>query len=362
MMHNCNSLSYNKEDFITPILKVTENCNFSCDFCRYHLNERKRVMDFETYKAVVGKACDYNMSHGWKHLNVIYHGGEPLLWGIQNFERSVAFQEELKKKHPGISIINNIQTNGSLLNQQWIGFLKEKNFHIGVSIDGPDEINFHKNHSGNNAVIHNIHELNHAGCNFGILSVITNAHKGYANQYYDFLIENSIHSVGFCYCVYDDKQGITVDNGILSDFLIAFFNRYYFGNYHLRVREFEYVMQLCLGASTNACTFSFRNKCGYALSILPNGDVFFCDPYSFDAKTLGNILINDFFEIQNSKELITIVTDAKESARHECDKCEIHDICGGGCYRHVLSNGKNAFCETFKVLYPHIRQIVSNSV
>lgn len=359
-MNNCGTLSCRREDHITPILKVIENCNFSCDFCRYHLNERKSVMDFEIYKIIIEKACAYNVSHGWNHLNVIFHGGEPLLWGIQNFEKAMSFQGELKKKHPGLSINNNIQTNGSLLNQQWISFLKENDFHIGISIDGPEEINFHRISSGNRSVIHNIHELNNARCNYGILSVITNAHKGYADNYYDFLVENGIHSVGLCYCVYDDKKGVTVDNVILSDFLLRLFNRYYYGDYHLRVREFEYVMQLCLGASTNACTFSYRNKCGYALSILPNGDVFFCDPYSFDSKALGDIATNDFFDIQNSKELIEIVKKAKESTRLECDMCDIHDICGGGCYRHVLSNGKNAFCETFKVLYPYIKRVISN--
>lgn len=350
----------NRGDFITPILKVTENCNFSCDFCRYHLNNRKSVMDFGMYKTVVEKACDYNVSHGWMHLNVIYHGGEPLLWGIQNFERAIAFQNDMKQKYPGMSFINNIQTNGSLLNQQWIGFLKDNAFHIGVSIDGPEEINFHKNKGGNQIVLHNIQELNQAECHFGILSVITNAHKGMADKYYDFLVENSIHSVGLCYCIYDDKKGLTVDNDILSDFLTKLFNRYYFGNYPLRIREFEYVMQLCLGATTNACTYSNRNKCGYALSILPNGDVFFCDPYSFDTKALGNILVEDFFSIHCSKELTTIINDAKESARRECDNCEIRDICGGGCYRHVFSDGKNAFCKTFKLLYPYIQNTINN--
>lgn len=362
MSCKCNSLSCDKEDFITPILKVAENCNFSCDFCRYHMNKQNSMMDFEIYKAAVKKACDYNVSHGWKHLNVIYHGGEPLLWGLDNFEKAIDFQNELKKDYPSVSFLNNIQTNGSLLNQQWIDFFKDEGFQIGISIDGPEEINFHKNSSGNSLVLDNIHKLSQSNCKFGILSVITNTHKGFADKYYDFLMKNSIHSVGFCYCIYNNHNGITVDNDILSSFLIEFFNLYYNGRYHLSVREFEYVMRLCLGETTNACTFSFRNRCGYALSIRSNGDVFFCDPYSFDSTAIGNIIKDNFFDIKSSKELKEIVDDAKESAKRECNKCEIHDICGGGCYRHLLPNGKNAFCKTFKILYPHIQRTISNSI
>lgn len=363
MNKQCRPFLCDNVEFITPIIKVTENCNFTCEFCRYHTNERRSIMGIETYKTIVEKACEYNISHGWNHLNVIYHGGEPLLWGYQNFAQAVSFQSILKKKFPSIEIINNVQTNGSLLNQQWIDFFKDNGFHIGVSIDGPSEINFHKNvyEDKKETVLANICKLNQAGCKFGILSVITDAHDGYANQYYDFLVKNKIHSVGLCYCIYDDKKGITVKNEILSSFLLELFDRYYFGDYHLRIREFEFVMQLCLGSTTNACTFSYRNKCGYAFSILPNGDVFFCDQYSFDVSPLGNILKNTFFDIKSSKDLKSVVDNAKETAIKDCDKCEIHDICGGGCYRHLLPNGKNAFCKTFKVLYPHIQRTISNN-
>ena len=78
-------------------------------------------------------------------------------------------------------------------------------------------------------------------------------------------------------------------------------------------------------------------------------------------KYLEYIHKDDFFDIQSSKQLIAIINDAKESTRIECNKCDIHDICGGGCYRHVLSNGKNAFCETFKVLYPYIKHVVNST-
>lgn len=351
-----------KEDHITPIVKVVDYCNFTCEFCRYSQNKAKNIMGFDTYVSIVEKACNYNTFHNCNHLSIIYHGGEPLLWGINNFKKAMMFQEEIKNKYPDFIFHNNIQTNGFLLNQEWIDFLKKNDFNIGISIDGPDEINFHKNAIGNQRVLDNIHKLNSDKCRFGILSVITNSHKGCADKYYEFLVENNIHSVGLCYCIYNEIDGRAVNNDILTDFLLRLFELYYFGNYNLRIREFEYTMKLCMGIDTNSCTNSLRSKCGNYYSILPNGDIKFCDPYSLDEKGIGNIFTDSFFDIKKSPLLHSIKQKAITTTQKTCDICSIKDICGGGCYRHVLLNNKNVFCETFKVVYPFIKQVVLSSL
>ena len=344
-------------DFITPIIKLVDYCNFSCDFCRYHMNPSKNTMDFETYKMIVEKALEFNVKHGWKHLNVIYHGGEPLLWGFENFQKAIMHQNDLKKVHPDFSFENNVQTNASLLNDEWITFFKDNDFHIGVSIDGPDGINFHRNSKINSEeVLNNIRKLHALDCHFGILSVITNKHAGKAKEYYDFLKSNNIHSVGLCFCV-DEDGHTTIKNEILTDFLMEFFNLYFEGSYDLRVREFESCMRLCLNKRVGACTYSFGHKCDKYFSILPNGDVLFCDPYSLNEKNLGNIKINDFSEIKSSAFLHDVRKNVEEHRLLECENCCIKNICGGGCYRNVY-NGKNIFCETFKILYPYIEKII----
>ena len=354
--HNSNN------DYITVILKLVDYCNFDCEFCRYPHNKFRRSMSFETYKTTVEKACEYNIAHGCNRLSIIYHGGEPLLWGIDKFKSALKFQQDLKEKHPKLEFRNSIQTNGALLNQEWITFFKEHGFDIGISIDGPDEINFHKDSNGNQIVFDNMRKLREGGCHFGILSVITDKHAGWADKYYDFLVENDIHSLGFCYCVYDEEKKITVKNEILTDFLLRFFDRYYHGNYKLSVREFESVIRLCLGRKTNACTYSYRFKCGNYFSIRPDGDVLFCDPYKLDKKEFGNIITETFFDIKAKPELIEIVQDARLSVVKECKKCEIRDICGGGCYRNMFEDNKNAFCDTFKIVYPHIKETIAKGI
>lgn len=343
---------------VTPIIKVVDYCNFICNFCRYPNGHNKSSMPFSLYKTIVEKTCDYNCANGYLEQDITFHGGEPLLWGYDNFVSAIDFQKELKDKNPKLIFRNSIQTNGSLLDDRWIDFLSENKFDIGISIDGPEEINFHKSSSGNNTVLNNIHKLSKKKCNFGILSVITNNHAGCADKYYDFLIEHDIHSVGFCYCIYDEKKLITVDNAILTEFLKRFFVRYFEGDYPLQIREFENVFKTCLGVCTNSCSFSKRQRCGNFFSIKPNGDVFFCDPYSLGVSPLGNIISESFWDIKTKPGLLDIITSARNGAQKACNSCEIKEICGGGCYRSTFKNGKSAFCDTFKNLYPFIETYV----
>lgn len=316
-------------------------------------------MAFSTFKTIIEKACDYNVSNGNHQLNVIFHGGEPLLWGYDNFILAMSLEEKLIEKYPNFIFKNSIQTNGFLLDDRWIDFLSENKFDIGVSIDGPETINFHRGKNSNETVRKNIQKLSQKNCNFGILSVITNDHAGMADKYYDFLVENDIHSVGFCYCIYDENTHTTVSNKILTDFLKKFFVRFFEGEYTLRVREFDNIFKLCLGHPTNSCTYARRQRCGNFLSIRTNGDVYFCDPYTFNTPPIGNIINETFSAIKSKPELLRIITLAKESVLKKCKNCSIKDICGGGCYRHTWEDGENAFCETFKSIYPYIRSFVN---
>lgn len=349
-----------ERDYVTVIIKVVDYCNFECAFCRYYLDQdrQRNSLSIDTFKQVLLKASEYNISRGINHLTVIFHGGEPLLWGFDNFRDAIHFEKDFERTHNGFSFVNNIQTNGSLIDDKWAEFFKSNNFSIGISIDGPNEINFHKNSQiQDDVVLNNIKRLSRHGCKYGILTVITEKHSKYPDDYYNFLVDNEIHSVGFCYCFDQDEKDF-VSNEALSTFLTSFFQRYFFGNYKLHVREFEFVIKRCLGVKVVGCTFDFRRSCGNYFSVRPNGDICFCDSYSLDDVSLGNIHESSFEDIKQNPRLREIVVSARISALNTCKSCEIQEICGGGCARHVLTNGRHAFCDTYKIIYPHINQIV----
>lgn len=349
-------------DFITLIIKVVDYCNFECDFCRYYQNrDRKSTsMTIETFEKIVLKAVEYNISKDVNGITVIFHGGEPLLWGMDNFVKAMEIEDKLKKEYNNIRFHNDIQTNAALINDGWADFFEKNNFSIGVSIDGPDEINFHKSRIiPSSIVLNNLSILRKHKCKYGILTVITEKHKGKAKKYYEFLKQNDIHSVGFCYC-YDPNEIDIVSNETLTEFLLEFFKEYYYGDYKLHVREYEFVMKLCLGIRTDGCTFSYGKSCGNFYSVHPDGTIYHCDSYSLDEEKLGNLLTDAIEDIKHNKDLINKLDGYKMVMLKECGNCEIRDICGGGCARHILSNHKHAFCETYKEVYPYIERTIKD--
>lgn len=350
-----------KNDFVSLIVKVVDYCNFECDFCRYFLEKdtHSSSLELDIFEELIDKACNYNFAHGHNHLTVIFHGGEPLLWGYEKFEKAMEIEKKIGKKYCNIEFHNNIQTNGSLISEKWARFFHHNNFSIGISMDGPDDINFHRNKLvSTKDVLENIRTLTDYGCKYGILSVITEQHRNHSKEYYNFFVANNIHNVGFCYC-FDENGDKTVSNETLTSFLLDFFNMYYNGSFKLHVREFEFVMKLCLGIRVEGCTFSYRQNCGNYFSIRPNGDICFCDSYDLSEKALGNIMNTDFEHVKETDAYVNILDSIGLHYKDSCSKCEIYSICGGGCARHDLQKGKHAFCETYKVLYPYICEKVN---
>lgn len=344
---------------VSVILKVVDYCNFSCEFCRYSKknDELCRKMTIDTAISTISKAANYNIKNGINYLYVIFHGGEPFLWGIDNFRKIFSFQNTFKKDNNEFVFLNSIQTNGSLISAEWINLFLENNVSVGVSIDGPDEINFHKGKIKKENVLEKIRLIQSSKLNFGILSVITNSHKGKAADYYNFLRTNSIKSVGLCYC-YDPEGVESVTNENLSSFLIELFDLYFYGRYRFRVREFDCVIKKTLGYQTNNCAFDCRKNCGNYFSVFPNGDIHFCDSYEYKMLTLGNIMFDDFYDIKKSANFIDITKQLNKNYDNYCRQCDILKYCGGGCFRNDNDNGKNYFCNTYKEVYNHIAKVI----
>ena len=255
---------------ISIILKVTDYCNFKCSFCRYTMqsNKNPQKMDFEMAKECIFKAAMHNINQGENYLHIIFHGGEPLLWGIDNFINIFSFEDEFSLNYPDFKFYNSIQTNASKLDYVFAKLFQKYNVSIGISIDGPEDINFHKSPIDITTKIAMLNEMN---SNYGILSVITNSHKGKAKDYYEFIKANKIKSLGLCYC-FDPIGESSINNDILSNFLMELFDLYFYGSYKFRIREFDCVIHRCLGRETHNCNFQCRKNCGNYFSIFPNGE------------------------------------------------------------------------------------------
>lgn len=118
---------------IAITLKPTNGCNMRCRHC-YHAEEGfdATVMNPEHAKKMMLIA-----SQEYDEIHVVFHGGEPTLWGLENFRSVLDYQKFLSENAGNLVFKNSIQTNGLLINDEWMGFLRENKFAIGVSFDGP---------------------------------------------------------------------------------------------------------------------------------------------------------------------------------------------------------------------------------
>ncbi len=347
---------------ITPILKLAEYCNYSCYFCRYAQHPKNDVMSLEDAKTIIEKIIKYNLKNDNKKNKIIFHGGEPLLWGINNFKSIIDFEKKLESELD-VSIKNSIQTNGFLINAEWIEIFKDNHFEIGISIDGPGELNGHYGIIGNqksvNKVLESIKLLVEKNINFGVLSVITTAHMGNEKQFYEFLVNNKIKNVGLCYC-FNPFDNEVIDPGALGDFLINLFDLYYFKNHELNIREFNDAILKVITGKNITCSTSCREKCGNFLTFGADAKVYFCDNYDLNKNIiLGNARSDEITDIIESLDYKKSVNTAKKMFIEKCKNCNFLEICGSGCARNdvdILNN--NYFCETYKKIYSHILEIL----
>ena len=289
-------------------------------------------------------------------MKVIFHGGEPLLWGYNRFQKVLLYEDKLASEY-SVRFVNSIQTNGSLLNKQWVVLLKKYNFSIGISLDGPGDLNGHFGEMGNSAsvttVLANVQMLKQANIPFGILSVITNAHTTRAQAFYEYWVEHGIENVGLCYC-YNPEDAETVDCSRLSTFLIQLFDLYFYGKAKINIREFNNAIQKKLTQRVSSCTFACRENCGHFLTIDSHMRVLFCDDYDLNkVSALGCMRGIGFEEIIASEKYQDMCEQSRQIVETHCTNCLVREFCGSGCNRNDIKAG-NYFCPVYRAIYLHI--------
>lgn len=344
---------------ISIIIKVTEDCNYRCDFCVYTRYLSKKRMTRELCEKTILKAACHNEMAGYNGLHIIFHGGEPLLRGKEFYEDIFNYIRIIKGRFKDdFKFSCAIQTNGYLLDDEWIRMFRNNDVDIGVSIDGPIGLNQHKiNDESEKTVLNNIKKLNKSKVRFGIISVITNNHYNREKEYYDFLVDNNIKKMSYNLCF--DRDGVnTVDINITKDFLCNFFDLYFDGEAELSVKDFDIAINsIVSGDKSDYCSRCGRLNCGQYLTIDCDGRVFFCDRSTEKSESLGSITNHEFEDIMCQCLWVKKRNAAKIMMLKQCSKCEVKKICGGGCYRHDL-DGRNVFCEAYKHVYLHIEKRV----
>ncbi|MHA2937609.1 anaerobic sulfatase maturase [Vibrio sp. RC27] len=334
-----------KYPFHAIIKPVGDVCNLNCQYCFYkEKSEDGDRMTNETLELLTKKYID-EQPQGCKEVQFVWQGGEPMMAGIEFYELAVELQR--KYQRPGMTITNAIQTNGTLITERWADFLKQHNFLVGISIDGPLSIHdaqriYYSESGSHDNVIRGYKKLKSRNITTNILCVIHNNNVTHgANIYRYFNEELNATSIQFLPVV--GSQGL--DSAHWGEFLVTVFDAWLKnGLGRVSIQLFDATFTRTSQGVETFCVHS--HECGRQLAVERNGSVYACDHYVEPSYKLGNIANDNFVDLLNSDIQQRFV---KNSTNHDdaCAGCKVKGLCQSGCPKHRDTSGKNRLCEGY---------------
>lgn len=352
-------------------------CNLRCSYC-YYLEKgegivQKQIMNNTVLEEYVRQYIEMQTVD---EVNFTWHGGEAMMRNLDFYERAIQLQQ---KYAGGRKIINCIQTNGTLLNDQWCRFLRRNDWLVGISIDGPEEFHdrYRLSSSGrptHQSVMRAIRLLQRYGVEFNAMAVVNDYNVQHPEEFYKFF-----KSIGCRYIQFAPIVERTISNGHLAsnldtggnitphsitpqawgEFLCRLFDTWRHGDVgSVFIQLFDSTLARWVGAQPGVCTMA--PTCGHAGVIDYNGDVYVCDHFVFPQFKLGNILQTPLVELVANPLLSEFGNAKRDSLPQKCLQCEFLNICNGECpkNRFVATNDGpdkklNYLCEGYHTFFRH---------
>ncbi|MFI3229486.1 MAG: radical SAM protein [Bacillota bacterium] len=329
---------------ITIMIKpASSGCNLQCEYCFYNATASSRkisnqgIMSKETAHNLIDKAVEYV---GQGCINFVFQGGEPLLVGIDFYEDFVSYFNKIK----GRARVNfSLQTNGTLLNDDYCKFFNRHNFLLGVSLDGSQATNkYRKLQSGEpsfDAIIKGINLLKKHNVQFNILSVVTKNSAKMIKRDYKFFAENDMKYLQFIPCLkpicgeFDSNIHMTANE--YGKFLYDLFQLYVADNFKnnkfVSIRYFDNLLNLITTGRSEQC--GVNGQCGSQYVIEGGGNIYPCDFYCEDKWLLGNINNTDFATLEYKDLRIEFLAESSKIPQ-KCIDCQFFALCKScGCKR-----------------------------
>ncbi|MGB8489849.1 MAG: anaerobic sulfatase maturase [Bacteroidales bacterium] len=347
-------------------------CNLKCSYCYYrsrtklHGENESPVMSSEILERYIIRHIEASTE---KEIMFSWHGGEPMMAGI-DFYRTVT---GIQKKHlpSGRVLMNGIQTNGTLINEEWCSFFARENFIVGISIDGPGELhNSTRRSIGGqptlNRVLSGHNLLRKHRIPTEILCVVSARNVNYALVVYNFFKQLGVRYVTFLPLVNRDdaaENGVTgesVDPQGFGRFLSEIFDEWMKKDIGtIKIQIFEEAIRSAFNQEHALCVF--REKCGGVPVIESNGDFYSCDHYVDTEHLIGNICRGSISSFLDSKRQHEFGAAKLTSLPGMCLNCEVRPMCNGECPRNRFIKtpdgeaGLNYLCEGYRYFFNHIK-------
>jgi uncharacterized protein len=369
-------------------------CNLDCEYCFFLSKEmlypgsRFRMAE-ELQETYLRQLLDAHRTV--PEVVVAWQGGEPTLMGLDFFRRSVELIEQYKR--PGQRVLNTLQTNGTLLTDEWGEFLAEQHFLVGISIDGPRDIHdaYRVDKGGKptfDKVMRGLDVLRRNKVDYNILTTIHAANEARGREVYRFLRDEcGAEFVQFIPIVeratpetlaaanegWGDRGTLrplyVLDGSLVTDrtvspvgygrFLIDVFEEWVrrdIGTVY--VQMFDTALASWAGEGAGMCVHA--ETCGSQMALEHNGDLYSCDHFVEPRYKLGNIRDLPMLEMAGSAQQRAFGRAKRDTLTQYCLDCDVRFACNGGCPKDRFATspygepGQHYLCPGYKAFFGHV--------
>lgn len=345
-----------------------QRCNLRCDYCYYLLSGQARTtkatqMSDELLEQYIRQYIAIQPEG--VPVEFCWHGGEPLLRDRSFYEKAIALQQHYAQGRP---ILNIIQTNGTLMTDDWCRFFREQGWLVGISIDGPEPLHDRYRsvlgHGTFAQVMQAIERMQRHGVEYNLMTVIHRDNARQPLETYWFL-----RSLGTPYLQFspnvewqpgtDQLLPSAVDPLDFGQFYCTIFDEWFAHDVgRVFVQLFDATLALLMDQAPGVCLYG--EQCGHATMLEADGSVYCCDHFATDAYRLGNLMTNPLSQMLHS-DTMQQFRSLKPTLQKACGDCEYRSLCHGECpknRRYLCAGYRQYFAHTlpiFEHMKIHIR-------
>ena len=369
---------------------VGSRCNMACQYC-YYQEKGNALLSEQLLEEFTRQ---YLEAQTMPQVLFTWHGGEPLLRPLSFYRKALELQ---RRYGQGLQIDNCIQTNGTLLTDEWCEFLRENNFLVGISIDGPEHLNIlrsyhasshlsphtsppssHTSHLSLHTPFHDIMGgiglLNKHGVQWNAMATVNAANADHPVEFYRFFRDIGCQFLQFTPVVekgerIEERGKRREDRGERKEecitpqqwgrFLCAVYDEWVKRDVgKIFVQLFDATLANWIGEPPGVC--SMAPTCGHAAVMEADGSVYSCDHFVFPEYRLGNIKKKTLTAMLYGERQLNFGRQKRDALPRQCRECEFLFACNGECPKNRFINdcygepGLNYLCEGYRQFFAHV--------
>ncbi len=339
---------------INLIIKPTDFCNLRCKYCYNSYSEYKKqvLSDERLEKMLTVVAKRFN------EIVIIWHGGEPTCVGLDYYKRAMEIEKRVAF-HSGAKFSNRMQSNGTNFNEEWVHFIKENDFKVGISFDGIHNDTYR---GGSEKTLRSMELFKKNGIRFGAMAVVVDGDYDLVANY-EFFKEKKI-PIEFTHVISEGgaKELKQLSASQYATAMCRLFDHWLCDLEGVPVRTFKSYTNLALGGPELICNHgSCHSK---YLCINSDGNIYNCSRESVHEYCLGNIDEVSSVEEMYASEGFKALLRGSITRRNICkESCEYFNYCKGGCADVAICEGSldtppEYSCYVFRTVFSHVKNKV----